>query len=70
MLSAIETLLEYYNILLEIEIIIHVDHMNNMNLLTKHASKCTQYWYWLIEKFSSKFVYLKASANNLADILS
>ena len=44
--------------------------MNNMNLLTKYASKCTQYWYWLIEKFSSKFVYLKASANNLADILS
>jgi len=43
MLSAIETLLEYRNILLGAEITIYTDHMNNVNPLTKHASKRIQY---------------------------
>ena len=39
MLSAVERLLEFRNILLGSEITIYMDHMNNMNLMTKHASK-------------------------------
>ena len=70
MLSAIETLLEFWNILLGSEIMIYTDYINNVNLLTKHVSKCIQYWRWLIEEFSPKFVYLKGLANNLADALS
>ena len=52
------------------EITIYIDHMNNMNLLTKSISKYIQHWHQLIEEFSSKFIYLRDSANNLANVLS
>ena len=70
MLSAVETLLEFRNILLGSEITIYTNHMNNVNPLTKHASKRMQHWRWLMEEFGPKFIYLKRSANNLADTLS
>ena len=38
-LSATETLLEYHNILSGAETTICVDYVNNVNTLTKHASK-------------------------------
>ena len=43
MLSAIETLLEFRNILLGSKIRIFADHMNNANPTTKHASKRVQH---------------------------
>ena len=49
---------------------IYTNYINNVNLLTKHVSKCIQYWRWLMEEFSPKFVYLKSLANNLANTLS
>ena len=39
MLSAVETLLEFRNILLGSKITIYTDHMNNVNPTTKYASK-------------------------------
>ena len=70
MLSAVETLLEFRNILLGSKIRIYTDHMNNVLLTTKHASKRIQHWRWLMEEFGPEFVYLKGPANNLADALS
>ena len=45
MLSAVETLLEFRNILLGSEITIYTDHMSNVNLTTKHASKLITHWH-------------------------
>ena len=39
MLSAVETLLEFRNILLGHEVTIYTDHMNNVKPITKYASK-------------------------------
>ena len=44
--------------------------MNNVNLPRKYVTKRMQYWYWLMEEFGLKYIYLKGSANNLADTLS
>ena len=70
MLSAVETLLEFQNILLAHEVTIYTDHMNNVKSMTKYASKRIQCWRWLIEEFDPSFKYLKGEANNLADALS
>ena len=45
MLSAVETLLEFWNILLGHEVTIYTDNMNNVKPATKHASKRMQYWH-------------------------
>ena len=70
MLSAVETLLVFWNILLGSDIAIYTDDMNNMNSLIKYVSKDIQHLWWLIEEFSLKFIYLKDSVNSLADALS
>ena len=70
MLSAIETLFKFQNILLGSEIMIYNDYMNNVNLLIKYASKYIQYQYQLMEEFGPKFIYLNGPANNLANTLS
>ena len=44
MLSAVEILLEFRNILLDSKITICTDHMNNANPVTKHASKRITHW--------------------------
>jgi len=44
MLLAVETLLEFQDILLGSKIIVFIDYINNMNLLTKYILKYIQYW--------------------------
>ena len=70
MLSAVETLLEFRNILLGSKITIYTDHMNNVNPTTKHASKRITHWRWLMEEFGPTFVYVRGDANNIADTFS
>ena len=43
-LPAVETLLEFRNVLLGSEITIYADHINNVNPATKHTSKRIAHW--------------------------
>ena len=70
MLLAIETLLEFCNILLGAKIQVYSDHMNKTNPTTKYTLKQVQHWHQLIEEFKLEFIYLKGSTNNSADSLS
>jgi RNase H-like domain found in reverse transcriptase len=70
MLSIVETLRAYRNILLGHEIIIYTDHMNLVNDRTRHESARIQRWVWLIEEFGPKFKYLPGPENVVADALS
>jgi len=70
MLSIVETLRAYRNILLGHEIIIHTDHKNLVNDRTRHESSRIQRWVWLIEEFSPVFKYLPGVENPVADALS
>jgi hypothetical protein len=58
MLSIVETLRAYRNILLGHEIVIYTDHQNLVNDQTRHESARMQHWVWLIEEFGPKFQYL------------
>ena len=69
-LSVIETLLEFRNILLGSKIVVCADHMNNVNLVIQHASKRMQHQRWLREEFGPKFRYLQRPSNYLVDALS
>ena len=70
MLSIVETLRAYRNILLGHEIIIFTDHKNLVNDRTRHESSRIQRWIWLLEEFGPKFKYLKGEENPVADALS
>jgi hypothetical protein len=70
MLSIVEALKEFRNILLGHEIRVFTDHKNNIELTTKHASNRVQRWRWLIEEFGPTFYYLKGEENPVADALS
>ena len=70
MLSIVETLRAYRNILLGHEIVIYTDHKNLVNDRTRHESSRIQRWVWLIEEFGPKFKYLPGQDNPVADALS
>ena len=70
MLSIVETLRSYRNILLGHEVIIWTDHMNLVNDRTRHESARIQRWVWLLEEFGPKFKYLPGPDNPVADALS
>ena len=70
MLSIVETLRAYRNILLGHEIVIFTDHKNLVNDRTRHESARIQRWIWLLEEFGPKFQYLKGEDNPVADALS
>ena len=70
MLSIVETLRAYRNILLGHEIVIYTDHKNLVNDRTRHESSRIQRWIWLIEEFGPKFRYLPGAENPVADALS
>jgi len=70
MLSVVETLKEYRNILLGQNIVVYTDHKNNTYPKTQYASKRIQRWRWVIEEFNPKLVYLKGEKNVVADALS
>ena len=70
MLSIVETLIEFRNILLPQKIIIWTDHKNNVNPITKHASNRIIRWRWLIDEFGPEFQYIPGIQNHVADSLS
>ena len=70
MLSIVETLRAYRNILLGHDIVIYTDHKNLVNDRTRHESSRIQRWIWLIEEFGPKFQYLPGADNPVADALS
>ena len=70
MLSIVETLRAYRNILLGHDIVIYTDHKNLGNDCTRHESSRIQRWIWLIEEFGPKFEYLPGAENPVADALS
>jgi RNase H-like domain found in reverse transcriptase len=68
LLSIVETLKEYRNILLGHEIEVFIDHQN---LVYKHFNtEHVMQWRLLIEEFGSKLTYIKGENNIVADTLS
>jgi len=65
LLSIIETLKEFQNILLGQQITIYTDHQNltHKNFNTERVMR----WHLIIDKFGPTFVYMKGSANIVAD---
>ena len=72
LLSVVETLKEFRNILFGQDIEIHTDHINNVNIPTssKLGFNRIQRWRWLIEEFNPTFIYLPGKHNIIADALS
>jgi hypothetical protein len=70
MLSIVETLKEFRNILLGQNIMIYTDHKNLVLPTTQHGSNRVMRWRWLIEEYGPKFVHIKGKKNEVADALS
>jgi len=68
LLSIVETLKEFKNILLGQDIIIHTDHKNL--LYEKSASDRIIRWRLLVEEYAPTFVHIKGEHNVVADALS
>jgi RNase H-like domain found in reverse transcriptase len=68
LLSIVEILREYCNILLGHNIIIFTDHKNLS--FSKFTSSRVLRWRLMIEEFGSKIQYIKGSHNTVADALS
>ena len=68
LLSIVETLKEFRNVLLGQQIIIHTDHQNltHKNFNTERVMR----WRLIIEEFSPTFEYIKGIHNVVADALS
>ena len=68
LLSIIETLKEFRNILLGQEIIVHTDHMNIIyGNLSNSRIAC---WWLLLEEFGPEYRHIKGKDNVIADALS
>ncbi|CAJ1959749.1 unnamed protein product [Cylindrotheca closterium] len=70
MLSIVETLRKYRNILLGCEIIVYTDHKNHTDPKTISQSPRIQRWRWIIEEFGPDIRHIDGSANAVADCLS
>lgn len=70
MLSIVETLKEFRNILLGRDIIIYTDHENLTRPSTQHQSKRLTRWRWLCEEFAPKMIHIKGLSNTAADAIS
>ena len=68
LLSTVETLKEFCNILLGQQIIVHMDHQNvtYKNFNSKHVMR----WQLIIEEFGPTIQYMKGPKNIVADTLS
>ena len=68
MLSIVETLKEFQNILLGQQLIVHTDHLN---LVYKHHnSDRVMRWQLLLEEYGPHFEYIPGEKNIVADALS
>jgi hypothetical protein len=68
LLSIVETLKEFHNILLGQQLVIHTDHLNI--LYSKMPSPRIVRWRLLLEEYGAKFVHVKGEDNVVADTLS
>jgi RNase H-like domain found in reverse transcriptase len=68
MLSIVETLREFKNILLGQKLIVHTDHKNL--LYQKMSTDCIIRWRLPIEEFGPTFLHIKGEKNVIADALS
>jgi hypothetical protein len=68
LLSIVETLKEFRNILLGQKLVVHTDHMNIVygNLSNDRIAR----WRLLLEEFGAEFVHVKGKDNVVADALS
>ena len=70
MLSIVETMKEYRNILLGRKINIYTDHRNLVKSTTISASPRVQRWRLVVEEFGPEFHYIQGPKNVVADALS
>ena len=68
LLSIVETLNEFQNILLGQKVVIHTDHLNL--LYSKLASNRLVRWRMMLEEFGPKIEHIKGTTNVVADALS
>jgi RNase H-like domain found in reverse transcriptase len=68
LLSIVETLKEFKNILLGQKLIVHTDHKNL--LYQKMSTDCVIRWRLLIEEFGPTFLHIKGERNVITDALS
>jgi hypothetical protein len=68
LLSIVETLREFHNILLGYKIIVHTDHKNMT--YAKITFDRVLHWYLPIEEFGPEFRHIKGKHNLIADALS
>jgi transposase InsO family protein len=68
LLSIVETLKEFQNILMGQKIVVHTDHLNI--LYDKMASPRIIRWRLLLEEYGAKFMHVKGEDNVVADTLS
>ena len=68
LLSIVETLKEFRNILFGHTVIVHTDHKNL--LYVNESRACVLRWQLLIEEFGPEFKYIKGESNVIADALS
>ena len=70
LLSRVETLKEYRNILFGHEIIIYTDHKNLVHETLLMSSDRVMRWHLLLEEYGPTFKYIKGEKNEVSDTLS
>ena len=68
LLSIVETLKEFRNILLGQKVVVHTDHMNILR--SSLANSRIVRWRLLLEEYGATFVHVKGEDNVVADTLS
>ena len=70
LLSIIETLCEFHNILLGSDVCVYTDHQNLTHKLTSFTTQRVLRWRLLLEEFHPTFRYKQGVTNFIADTLS
>eukprot|EP00957_Ditylum_brightwellii_P030977 2346843-Ditylum_brightwellii.AAC.1 len=70
MLSIVETLKEFKNILLGHKTMVFTDHKNLTQEALGYTSERVMRWQLLMEDFGSDINYIKGEANSVADAIS
>ena len=70
LLSIVETLKEFKNILLGHKIVVFTDHKNLTHDSLGYTSERLMRWQLLMEEFGPEINYIKGKANSVADAIS